>query len=240
MLIFVVDDSEHERNYLTQILASQQYEVVSFADTLSAADHLRTVAVPDVLLVDYQFLGGPNGTNLAKMTRQMFPNTVVIMLSAFASVTNVITAFRQGVDDFIVRPFEPDELPHLIGDALLRRRALRYASEPSRIVGDLEINLNTRHVLWHGIPIRLTPIEFSLVIQLTAIAGRVINYAELYSISQGEHLPPAEARLKLKSHIKNLKAKFKRAYPSVPHPICNDRGFGFKWDANCQNEDGEG
>ncbi len=229
MLIYLVEDDPASRDALTRMLRLERHEIVAFSNAVEALNYLYSHPSPDVALIDYQLPGGPNGANLAQHIRLKFPNTAVIMISAYAGTKEVITAFRQGADDFLLRPIEPQELLHRIGEAILRRRPLYSVAESCRQVGQLRLDLEGRKAFWYDAELKLTPTELSLLTQLTARPGAVINYAELYSVTTGEHISPGEARAKLKSHVSNLKQKLQQAHPHIGTPIKTNRGFGFRW-----------
>ena len=101
----------------------------------------------------------------------------VIFVSAYGQDRLVSRAFEMGADDYVVKPFSPTELVARIGAALRRRTT----SEPSipYVVGDLTIDYTERLVTLGGSPIDLTAIQYRLLVELSANAGRVLTYEHL-------------------------------------------------------------
>ena len=101
----------------------------------------------------------------------------VIFVSAYGRGRLVARAFKMGADDYVVKPFSPTELVARIRAALRRR----MTSEPSvlYVVGDLTINYTERLPTLRGIPVSLTPIEYRLLVELSANAERVLTYEHL-------------------------------------------------------------
>ncbi len=240
MLAYIVEDDPTSRDTLTRTLRIEDYEVIAFSNVIEAINYIDTHPAPDVALIDYKLPGGPNGTSLAAHVRQRFAHTTIIMLSICADKQEIIAAFRSGIDDFLLRPYEPQALLDRLDFALVKRRPLYPPLETSRTAGDLYIDFGLRTATWYGVELPLTPTEFSILIQLTAKPGRIFNYAELYSTLRGEHIPPADGRSKLKSHVLNLKRKLQAVKPMPGSPLKASHGFGLRWQPGGENtaEDG--
>ena len=98
----------------------------------------------------------------------------VIFVSAYGQDHLVARAFEMGADDYVVKPFSPTELVARIRAALRRR----ITSEPAApyVVGDLSIDYTDRLVTLGGSPVDLTAIQYRLLVELSANAGRVLTY----------------------------------------------------------------
>jgi two-component system, OmpR family, response regulator BaeR len=230
MLIVYVDDDEASRDRVTKIFEMNRWSVITFTNAIDALDYVRSHAAPDVLLIDYQLPGGPDGLSLSKQARILHPSCVIVMISLYAGRDEVIAAMRIHADDFLIKPIAPDLLLHQILEALLARKAWLPVFDLSAQNSEmLHIDIGQRRAIWHGNMLRLTPAEFSLLAHLTSKPGYVFSYPQLYALAKGEHLAPQDARAKLKSHVSNLKAKMEQdgLYPSY---VFNVRGVGFKWD----------
>ncbi|MHB8630199.1 MAG: hypothetical protein ACYDEO_28880, partial [Aggregatilineales bacterium] len=81
----------------------------------------------------------------------------------------------------------------------------------------LRIDTDFRKAYWHGVDLQLTPTEFAPITQFAARPAAVINFAELHSVLKGEHLPPGEARTRMKPHVANLRQKYKRRHQTFLH-----------------------
>ncbi len=226
MLIYVVEDDATSRDHLTRMLRTQHHEVIAFANAVETTDYIARHSAPDVALIDFQLESWPNGMNLAKELRLRYPNTAIVMISAYAMPRDVAMAFRQGVDDFIVRPAEIEELLDCVSQAARHHRPAIQRTKLSSLFGTLVMDTDVYKAYWHDVDLQLTPFEFSLLNQLVVRPGVVINFAELYSVLKGEHLTPSEARKRLKTHVTNLRRKFQTAAPNAGLPIRASWGHG--------------
>ena len=121
-------------------------------------------------------LPGVDGIDLMKDI-MVASDVPVIFVSAYGQDRLIARAFEMGADDYVVKPFSPTELVARISAALRRRTA----SEPSvpYVVGDLTINYAERLVTLAGSPVDLTAIQYRMLVELSANAGRVLTYEHL-------------------------------------------------------------
>jgi two-component system alkaline phosphatase synthesis response regulator PhoP len=231
MLIYIVEDDADSRDKLTRMLRVQHHEVVTFSNANDTTDYIALHGTPDVALIDLKLEAWPNGINLARTMRLMHPNTAIVMISAFATPKDVAIAFRHGADDFLIRPVEQDELLNSLSEAALNHRPFARLEVSNGSVDALTIDADMRKVYWHNVELQLTPTEFGVITQLSARPRVVMNFAQLYSVINGEHLSSKEARKRLKSHISNLKQKLREAAPGIDLPLRTSWGHGVYWDA---------
>ncbi|MYD35540.1 MAG: response regulator [Dehalococcoidia bacterium] len=172
--ILAVDDDDQALRYIRDALAKSDYAVIA---TVDPEDVLRLVEEekPHLVLLDLM-LPGVDGIDLMKeiVSARDVP---VIFVSAYGQDQLVARAFEMGADDYVVKPFSPTELVARIRAALRRRTT----SEPSvpYAVGDLTIDYVQRLVTLEGNPIDLTAIQYRLLVELSANAGRVLTYEHL-------------------------------------------------------------
>src|SRR5205814_72453 len=107
MLVLNVDDEPTSQSFITKILSSQNYNVISFSKAIDALECIRTNEI-DAAIIDYQLPGGPNGLSLARQVRMLYPASVIMMISQYAGRDEVIAAMHIGADDFIIKPVGPD------------------------------------------------------------------------------------------------------------------------------------
>lgn len=229
MLIYVVEDDPQQRDYFIKTLQAEQHEVIAFKDTIAAHNYFMVHNTPDAALVDFRFEGGPNGLSLARQIHNIRPSAAVIMTSCYADKDDIIDAFRNGIDDFLLKPVSPKALIQHLGDAVIERRTKFPVDTAERQLGALKLNPNTRQAWWHGQPLRLTRMEYTLLLQITARPGHMFNYAELYSACTGDHVDPAQAGKKLKTHIFHLRHRFIDTAPGEQCPVTSRRGEGLCW-----------
>ena len=133
---------------------------------------------PHLVLLDLM-LPGTDGIELMRGILDM-ADVPVIFLSVYGQDEIIARAFENGADDYVVKPFSPTELVARIKAALRKREAPEWA-EPSEpyVFGDLTIDYAERRVTLAGRPVQLTAIEYGLLFELSANAGRVVPYDRL-------------------------------------------------------------
>ena len=172
--ILAVDDDPQDLRYVRDTLVKSGYDPVV---TGVPEEALRLVAdeKPELVLLDLM-LPGVDGIELMKDVLDV-ADVPVIFLSAYGREELIAKAFDMGAADYVVKPFSPTELAARIR-AALRRRAAAEPSEPY-MQGDLTINYAARRVTLAGRAVLLTPIEYRVLAELSANAGRVLTYDRL-------------------------------------------------------------
>jgi DNA-binding NtrC family response regulator len=132
--ILIVDDEPIVQQSLAEWFRSDGYEVDSAGN---AKEALRKVAEGhyDIALVDIK-MPGMDGLELQARLAEVAPSLTVIMITAFASVDSAVKALKAGAYDYVTKPFDPDELSHLVRRAV-EHRSLR--SENIRLKESLEV-----------------------------------------------------------------------------------------------------
>ena len=176
--ILAVDDDPQALRYVRDALLKSGYTPVVTGDPEEA---LRLVAEekPDLVLLDLM-LPGTDGIELMKDILGA-ADVPVIFVSAYGRDELIARAFDMGAVDYVVKPFSPTELTARIR-AGLRKRA---ASEPY-VLGDLTIDYAERRVSLAGRPLPLIAMEYRLLAELSANAGRLLTYEHLLERVWGE------------------------------------------------------
>ena len=172
--ILAVDDDDQALRYIRDALVKAGYAVIATGDP-EDVPRLVEEEKPNLVLLDLM-LPGVDGIDLMKEITSA-GNVPVIFVSAYGQDQLVARAFEMGADDYVVKPFSPTELVARIKAALRRRTT----SEPSvpYVMGDLTIDYADRLVTVAGSPIDLTAIQYRLLVELSANAGRVLTYEHL-------------------------------------------------------------
>jgi DNA-binding response OmpR family regulator len=160
---------------------------------------------PDVVLLDVG-LPGMSGFEVCYQMRQE-STTPVILLTALATEENVIEGFSMGADDYVTKPFSPQQLIMRI-EAVYRRGATLGRREPARHVqiGDLWIDAESHEVRRGDLEVQLTPREFKILYLLATNVGRVVSSSHLVDYAWGyEGGDPSL----LKSHISHIRTKLR-------------------------------
>ena len=175
--ILTVDDDPQTLRYVRDALARAGYAPIVTGDPQEAAS-LVEANDPHLVLLDLM-LPGTDGIELMGDILDM-ADVPVIFLSAYGQEEIIARAFENGADDYVVKPFSATELVARIKAALRKREAPEWA-EPSKpyVFGDLTIDYAERRVTLAGRPVQLTAIEYGLLFELSANAGRVMTYDRL-------------------------------------------------------------
>ena len=179
--VLAVDDDPQALRYVRDALASAGYTAVVTGDPGEA---LRLVEEekPDLVLVDLM-LPGTDGIELMKDILRA-GDVPVIFVSAYGRDELIARVFDMGAVDYVVKPFSPTQLAARIR-AALRKRAATEPSEPY-VLGDLVIDYVERRVTLAGRPLPLIAMEYRLLAELSANAGRLLTYEHLLERVWGE------------------------------------------------------
>ena len=179
--VLAVDDDPQALRYVSDALTKAGYTPIVTGDPEEA---LRLVGgeKPDLVLLD-MMLPGTDGIELMKDILET-AEVPVIFLSAYGQDQLVARALDMGAVDYVAKPFSPTELAARIR-AALRRRAAAEPSEPY-VLGGLVVNYGERQATLAGRPLQLMAIEYRLLAELSANAGRVLTYEHLLQRVWGE------------------------------------------------------
>ena len=200
--LLLVDDEVAIQRTLAPLLRTRGYEV-DVAST--GGDALRMVAdrEPHLIVLD---LGLPDleGTEVCRRIR-LTSKVPIIVLSARGNDTDKVHALDLGADDYVTKPFSPDELLARIRVALRRVMEADETEKGLFRAGDLSIDYDRRRVLRGEVELRLTPKEFELLSLLARNHDRVLTHRALLkavwgpnAVEQPEHLWTLVALLRKK------------------------------------------
>jgi two-component system KDP operon response regulator KdpE len=182
--VLLVDDEASIRRALTPLLRSRGYAVTTAATGQEALDLIQRDR-PDLIVLD---LGLPDidGLEVCRRVRNR-SETPILVLSVRGAERDKVAAFDEGADDYVTKPFGPDEFMARVR-AALRRSLGRDQSLRGRLqVADLTIDCDRRRVYRGELEIRLTPKEFELLTLLAAQAGRVVTHRAILRTIWGTH-----------------------------------------------------
>ena len=173
--ILIVEDSPHLVALLQRVLAEQGYAVRSARDgDAGLADALLNE--PDLLILDVG-LPRKNGFEVVQELRRKGINAPTLMLTARGTVSDRITGLDAGADDYLVKPFDPEELVARVR-ALLRRSAV-HGRVARLCVGDLVLDPLSREVARGARVLVLTQREFALLEHFMRNAGTPLTRASI-------------------------------------------------------------
>jgi DNA-binding response OmpR family regulator len=174
----------------------------------------------DIITLD-RMLPGMDGIDIVLALRERAVETPVLMISALSDVDERVRGLRAGGDDYLTKPFSPDELAAR-AEVLLRRRQPNANSNRLR-VSDLELDLVRHNALRNGQPLTLLPTEFRLLEFLMRNAGQVVTRQMIFEHVWGFHFDPGTNVIDV--HIGRLRRKIDGA-GQVPL-IRTVRGSGY-------------
>ncbi|MFE5808024.1 MULTISPECIES: response regulator transcription factor [unclassified Streptomyces] len=224
--ILVVDDEPAVREALRRSLAFEGYAVQTAVDGLDALDRAASYA-PDLIVLDIQ-MPRMDGLTAARRLRASGSVTPILMLTARDTVGDRVTGLDAGADDYLVKPFELDELFARVR-ALLRRSS--YATpqagtetrEDALTFGDLRMDLVTREVTRAGRPVELTRTEFTLLEMFLAHPRQVLTREQILKTVWGFDFEPSSNSLDV--YVMYLRRKTEAGgEPRLVHTV---RGVGY-------------
>lgn len=171
MRILIVEDDPGLGALLTRVLREEGASTTLCADAASGLREAREGY--DVIILDWMLPDG-DGPTFCESVRKFSKQTPILMLTARGEVRDRVLGLRMGADDYLVKPFEVEELLARI-DALTRRnaRAARL------VVGDLSIDRLERTCTLGGVTLDLTAREFDLLQRLALADGEPVSRAQL-------------------------------------------------------------
>ncbi len=218
--LLIVDDDVNIRKLVAILLQNDGYEVISAVDGRDALLKLGEEKI-DLAIIDIM-MPNMDGWELCKQIRKYY-DFPILMLTAQGEIQNKVKGFKLGTDDYMTKPFEPEEL-------LVRVNALlkRYHIETSKSVkiGTLLINKNNYQVFTEKESFTLPLKEFELLFKLASYAGKTFTRDRLIEDIWGYGFEGNERTLDV--HINRLRDKFPEAVYGFK--IVTIRGLGYKLD----------
>src|SRR6188474_133104 len=221
--ILLVDDEVSIQRAVAILLESRGYHV-DVAGTGTAALRMAEEQPPDLVVLD---LGLPDldGTEVCRQLRRT-SKTPIIVLSARAGEAEKVKALELGADDYVTKPFGPEELVARIRVALRRVMSAEMPDGGQFVAGDLTIDYDRRRVLLQDVEIRLTPKEFELLSLLARNHDRVLTHRAILkaiwgpnAVGQPEHLWALVAQLRKKIEPD----------PSAPRYLVSEPWVGYRF-----------
>ena len=222
-LIYVVDDDEAVANLVFQNLKFQGYRVQVFYSGESMLAELQQ-GFPDLIILDIM-MPGIDGVEVARRLRE-FSSVPILILSIQNDVSVKATVLDLGADDYLTKPFDIAELSARIR-AILRRSAVTQSSQGRNVYqsGQLNINLDSGLVSIDGVPIRLTPHEWSVLRALVKHVGQVVTPRQLLQEAWGPDY--GDEGDYVRTYITRLRHKLE-VDPKNPRYILLEWGFGYR------------
>ncbi|WP_063736742.1 response regulator transcription factor [Streptomyces sp. RTd22] len=224
--ILIVDDEPAVREALQRSLAFEGYATETAVDGLDALEKAGTYD-PELIVLDV-LMPRMDGLTAARRLRATGVTVPVLMLTARDTVGDRVTGLDAGADDYLVKPFELDELLARIR-ALLRRSSYAAAAgapvadDDTMSFGDLRMDLTTREVTRGGRRVELTRTEFTLLEMFLAHPRQVLTREQILKAVWGFEFEPSSNSLDV--YVMYLRRKTEAAgEPRLVHTV---RGVGY-------------
>jgi two-component system phosphate regulon response regulator OmpR len=214
--ILVVDDDDRLRDLLKRYLLSEGYDLTSARDAASARKLLGSIAF-DLIILDVM-MPGEDGLSLLSGVRDEI-SAPVILLTARGDAADRIDGLKRGADDYIGKPFEPEELVLRI-KAILKRSTPEAAVQEVRLSG-MVFNLAKGELRRDGRIVRLTESEAQLLRLLAQRDGKPISRYELAMLTS------TGVERSVDVQVTRLRRKIERN-PREPVHLQTVRGVGYR------------
>ena len=227
--ILIVEDDKDIREGVGIYLKSQGYQVFMAADGVEGLEVLDQeeihLAIVDIMMPRM------DGITMTMKLREKhdFP---VIMLSAKSEEVDKVMGLNIGADDYVTKPFTPMELMARVNSQMRRyRRFMEKLQEKEEknadtvyAIGGLEVNESTFEVRVDGAPVKMTPMEFKILLLLIKNPGRVFSADEIYERVWNERAVNTETVM---VHVRNIREKIE-INPKEPKYLKVVWGVGYK------------
>ena len=224
--ILVCDDEKEIVEAIGIYLEGEGFRVLKAYDGKEALDVLDKESV-DLVILDVM-MPGLDGIRTTLKIREK-SNIPIIILSAKSEDNDKILGLNIGADDYIAKPFNPLELMARVKSQLRRYNKLGSpVKEQSRAiyrVGGLVINDDNKEVTVDDEPVKLTPIEYNILLLLMKNAGRVFSINEIYEQIWNEEAIGADNTVAV--HIRHIREKIE-INPREPRYLKVVWGVGYK------------
>ena len=228
--ILIVDDDAELQGLLVRLLAQEGWSVDS-ARTVKEGERLLAEHRPAVVLLDVM-LADVNGLDVCRRWRAQQPDLGILMISARGDPMDKVVGLEVGADDYLAKPFEKRELVARVRALLRRQRPPEVTStavQRTAIVFEgLAIDLICRTAVVEGRPIKLSAIEFMLLVALAGAPGQPQSREALSCASQVGGYRPLDRTVDVQ--IGRLRRKLSAASPGREW-ICTVRCEGYVFSA---------
>jgi Response regulators consisting of a CheY-like receiver domain and a winged-helix DNA-binding domain len=220
--LLIVDDEPQIRRAVRNALEGDASRILE-AGTAKLGIDLIAAERPDLVVLD---LGLPDadGTSVCREVR-VWSTVPIIVLSARHSDQEKVALLELGADDYVIKPFSPEELRARVRVQLRRARAAPLETATFLAEG-LEIDIQQRSLRRDGREVHLTPTEWDILRALLVHRGRTLTHDQLFRMVWNQ--PAGDPQAYLRVHVANIRRKIER---DTLHPIhvLTEPGVGYRF-----------
>lgn len=216
--VLVAEDDKNLRKLMTAILKQNGYNVLNAEDGVAALDIIHSSHI-DLVISDIM-MPNMDGYTLTDEIRQMNNSIPILMVTAKETFADKKKGFSAGIDDYMVKPIDMDEMILRV-TALLRRS--RIINEHRLVIGDVELDYDSLTVNRKGDSMLLPKKEFYLLFKLLSYPKQIFTRQQLMDEIWGMDAETDERTVDV--HIKRLREKF---LYFTEFEIITIRGLGYK------------
>lgn len=225
MNVLVVEDEERISSFIERGLRAEGYRIQvarTGPEGLALAREASNSNVATVMLLDVM-LPGMHGLEVCQTLRAAKIQIPILMLTALGSLEDRVTGLRMGADDYLIKPFEFEELLARI-EALARRGREQAPPRTRMVIDDLELDLGMMRATRGGVPIELTAKELALLELFMSSPGRLFSRERILASVWGSNEDPLTNVVDV--YVGRLRAKIDNGRE---HPLIHTvRGLGYR------------
>ena len=224
--IYVIEDEPSIAEVVTLYLRRAGYVVTAIPDGQAALDQLEK-RIPDLVILDLM-LPGMDGYSLTRWLRER-SDVPIIMVTSRREEMDRIAGLEMGADDYVVKPFSPQELVSRVRAVLRRGGGAEKTVESEQPIRfeNLSIDPASREVRANGAPVELTVKEFDMLLLLARHPRQVFSRDHLLERIWGgvDYIDPGTVTV----HVRRLREKIEPD-PSTPRHLLTVWGVGYKFE----------
>jgi DNA-binding response OmpR family regulator len=219
----IIEDEESIRGFIEINLKRYGYSVLQADNAESGIELLKQQETPvDIILLDVM-LPGMNGFEACKKIREWNRFIGIIMLTAKVQEMDKVHGLMNGADDYISKPFSPNELIARI-EALLRRITQPAAETPAPLI---YLDESKRLIYVRGKEVELSPVEYELIATILKAEGNAVSRHDLLDQVWGINYMGDPKIVDV--NIRRIRRKIEED-PSAPCFLLTVWGYGYRWD----------
>ncbi len=239
--ILIVEDDPTMTAFLTNTLRDYQVKAVQAVEEAL----LLAPTAFDLVLLDLM-VGVESGLQVAEIMRKFSPYLPIVILTGHGTLESAIRAIELGVQAYLLKPINPEQLRALLAAQIERMESIRLRDELAQHMsaavnalreatttltlsaGPLTLHQHQFKALYQGFPLALSPTQFRILWAIVRGQGQPVAAATIVAEALGFHVSETEAREMVKGHVSHIRKKLIAAQATQEH-ILTVRDVGYLW-----------